>query len=433
MAASLPTLPSATVGTDLTTAETIVQRKKDYTHEVGAAVSLLSASTLKESLKSMRVISTGAKPQLVQAYEDSVIKHGVHSFVNRLKRTTLKIVAYHLDIPAPKQRAVQDAIIRLGVPVYLHTRCDVRLLQEFCQSLCIDAGAVYDPWTGSGRLKSSEDLEDEIGDEILLLGMETVLKLLPPLLLNEMAKELLVEGAEGLLPSEIIDKVMCKIFDLVPVNEYLENNKVDLESINTKRRKKEEIETAASNASLEFVSNEMDVDEPFNENEADNDQDQELGGDENAAAPEDEEEEDDTNTSVLSGPLIFRIGRGGAQNSNLTAQRLAAAHAALKHELEGHPPANTNTTLSAAAPTPPGHLAAPSSTTGNASTDSNTALHEASTNSNNNTNLSNHQVPPPIAPSSADPLAHMYDVPLSAHDTFFGDLPDDFMDTDMVR
>jgi hypothetical protein len=207
-----------------------VSRRREVTKEIASALAAVSPNVIRELLKALKYPTIGTKPSMIQTIEDVIMKHGIHLLLSKFKKVSIKQIALLLDCE-PKQRAIQDIIVKHGLPAFLQQKCDVKLLQECCQMLGLDAGAAFD--TASTAEKNSEDLEREVADEVMLMGTDEMLRSLPLPVVAEFARDL------GLLPPitdptapppvytnmtviGLVDRIMDRVFDLVPLEQYLE-------------------------------------------------------------------------------------------------------------------------------------------------------------------------------------------------------------------
>lgn len=150
-------------------------KNRELTKEISAALQNVNINTIKAALKVGKFNPTSnAKAALIQNFEDVVIKQGISEFVSRLQRKTLKITCRACEIENPRQRALADEILRVGIADFLSLKCDVNLLREFGKVLGLDKDPVVKYLD-----KSATDLEREIGDEIMLIGMEHFLRKMP--------------------------------------------------------------------------------------------------------------------------------------------------------------------------------------------------------------------------------------------------------------
>ncbi len=150
-------------------------KNRELTKEISAALQNVNINTIKAALKVGKVNPTSnAKAALIQNFEDVVIKQGISEFVSRLQRKTLKITCRACEIENPRQRALADEILRIGIADFLAIKCEVNLLREFGRVLGLDKDPVVKYLD-----KSATDLEREIADEIMLIGMEHFLKKMP--------------------------------------------------------------------------------------------------------------------------------------------------------------------------------------------------------------------------------------------------------------
>ena len=150
-------------------------KNRELTKEISAAFQNVNINTIKAALKVGKINPTSnAKAALIQNFEDVVIKQGISEFVSRLQRKTLKITCRACEIENPRQRALADEILRIGIADFLNVKCEVNLLREFGKVLGLDKDPVVKYLD-----KSATDLEKEIADEIMLVGMEHLLKKMP--------------------------------------------------------------------------------------------------------------------------------------------------------------------------------------------------------------------------------------------------------------
>lgn len=268
---------------------------RELTPEISVALSSLTTPLLARLVKVLKCPTSGSRVSLIEAFQDAVIRSGVKTLVARLTRNLLKKVSHVCNVPTPKQRLLLDAILRIGLPVFLHEKCDVPMFVEFCAVLGLDSGrglvahasnetyaspilespfghkhphpvsfgtvplTANLPTRNSGQnnhsngqgangaseatpttatpvttttlgiaptatSKSSVELERELADELMLLGTEDLLRMLPGPLLQEICQELgLLAPFQGMVAIDalqLVDLIMDHIFDLVPFTEY---------------------------------------------------------------------------------------------------------------------------------------------------------------------------------------------------------------------
>lgn len=150
-------------------------KNRELTKEVSAALQNVNINTIKAALKVGKFNPTSnAKAALIQNFEDCIIKQGISEFVSRLQRKTLKITCRACEIENPRQRALADEILRIGISDFLSIKCEVNLLREFGRVLGLDKDPVVKYLD-----KTATELEKEIADEIMLIGMEHFLRKMP--------------------------------------------------------------------------------------------------------------------------------------------------------------------------------------------------------------------------------------------------------------
>lgn len=208
-----------------------VSRRREVTKEIALGFGLVSPNVVRDVLKALKYPTIGTKTAMVQNVEDIVMKHGIHLLLSKMKKLTLKQISLLLDCE-PKQRAIQDIIVKHGLPAFLQQKCDVKLLQECCRLLGLDLGSAFD--SASREEKTSEDLEREIADEVMLMGTDEMLRSLPLHVLTEVARDLgiLAPITDPSAPPptygpdvtvlSLASRIMEKVFDLVPLQQYLE-------------------------------------------------------------------------------------------------------------------------------------------------------------------------------------------------------------------
>lgn len=272
---------------------------RELTVEIGAGMSVLSMPLLGRVARLMKlpsINSASTKVSIIEAFQDLVIRSGVKILVSRMTRATMKRISLNFGLPNTKQRNIVDHIIRIGLPTFLHEKCDVPLFLDLCAILGLEAGkyvdngnssdsdpdapsqAPYIVYTGpsdnaqsqngadaassmsastdlsnleishfqpppnsSFFAKSSAELERELADEIMLMGMEDILQSLTIPTLHEIASEMallpLSAATQMGIPSSpahmhmhlshephfYIGIIMDHIFDLIPLDEYLKH------------------------------------------------------------------------------------------------------------------------------------------------------------------------------------------------------------------
>jgi hypothetical protein len=211
---------------------------RELTVEIGAAMAALSISLLTRMIRAIKlpnVQNGNNKISIIEALQDTVIRSGVKELVARMSRATMKKLSLLFSLQNTKQRNIVDCILRIGLPTFLHEKCDVPLFVDFCSSLGLEAGKPYqsslldhsiaqtdpippyiihhdpsheveeDEETNGGNIsnhtpsashyqrffpKPSAELERELADEIMLLGTEDLLKSLTVPVLHDMCVEL---------------------------------------------------------------------------------------------------------------------------------------------------------------------------------------------------------------------------------------------------
>lgn len=113
---------------------------RELTPEISFAFASISTPLLARLIKVLKCPTSGSRTSLIEAFQDSVIRCGVKILVSRLTRQILKRVSVACNVPSPKQRLLLDAILRIGLPVFLHEKCDVPMFVEFCAVLGLDSG-----------------------------------------------------------------------------------------------------------------------------------------------------------------------------------------------------------------------------------------------------------------------------------------------------
>lgn len=290
---------------------------RELTVEIGAGMSLLSIQLLTRIARLMKLPAALAAPNkgtIIEAFQDLVIRSGVKLLVSQMTRATMKRISLVFGLPNTKQRNIVDHILRVGLPVFLHEKCDVPLFVDFCGILGLEAGKYVDPSSdpnssanhdpnppyitynrthglllstnpvdgsfiaepapedeeendptlrsnshASFLAKSSAELERELADEIMLMGMEDLLRSLTVPTLHEIAVELNILPPPGSSdpssatssshstslardisrefalhpprePEFYISIIMDHLFDLVPLQEYLKQMPVSVPS-----------------------------------------------------------------------------------------------------------------------------------------------------------------------------------------------------------
>lgn len=208
-----------------------ISRRREVTKEIATGFGLATPNVIRDVLKALKLPPIGTKNSMIQAIEDTVMKHGIQLFLAKFKKQTLKQIGLMLEVE-PKIRTILDIIMTHGLPAFLQQKCDVKLLQECCRMLGLDPGSALD--SSSTVAKTSEELEREIADEVMLMGTDEMLRSLPLNVLTELARDL------GILPPitdinaiptfpngrevtvlALTESIMDKIFDLVSVQHYL--------------------------------------------------------------------------------------------------------------------------------------------------------------------------------------------------------------------
>ena len=297
---------------------------RELTVEIGAGMAALSIQLLTRIARLMKLPAAHAAPNkgfIIEAFQDLVIRSGVKLLVSRMTRATMKRISLVFGLPNTKQRNIVDQILRVGLPVFLHEKCDVPLFVDFCGILGLEAGKFVEPpsdhnYSAQGETSSpyitynrthgsvlstnpvdgsftaevvphddeeeaatlerlqanassffakpSTELERELADEIMLMGMEDLLRALTVPTLHEIAVEMNLippPGASDLSaggssssganassslhtssssnlardinrefalhppkePHFYISVIMDHVFDLVPLQEYMKH------------------------------------------------------------------------------------------------------------------------------------------------------------------------------------------------------------------
>lgn len=253
---------------------------RELTIEISAAMAALSISLLNRMIRVSKLpnIQQGAnKTAIIEAFQDTVIRLGIKQLVARMSRATLKKLSLLFSLQNTKQRNIVDSILRVGLPAFLHEKCDIPLFADFCVILGLEAGKYISPHLLDGTEppsepnppyitypaksssdtpsnghdtssqsdnerfipKASVDLERELADEIMLLGMEDLLKSFTVPILHDICVELGLlssspTGSASPAPSHssfadsnsndpfnLINLIMDNVFDLIPLPEYV--------------------------------------------------------------------------------------------------------------------------------------------------------------------------------------------------------------------
>lgn len=288
---------------------------RELTVEIGAGMAALSIQLLARIARLMKLPAAHTAPNksiIIEAFQDLVIRSGVKLLVSRMTRATMKRISLVFGLGNTKQRNIVDHILRVGLPVFLHEKCDVPLFVDFCGILGLESGKCSEPSsdhnsstqqdpqppyitynrthglvlttnpvdgsftaepavqdddetsTGTRLLshasflaKSSAELERELADEIMLMGMEDLLRALTVPTLHEIAVEMNLIPPPGVDPATMtgstsslqnssssnlarditrefavnpprephfyISIIMDHVFDLVPLQEYVKH------------------------------------------------------------------------------------------------------------------------------------------------------------------------------------------------------------------
>lgn len=208
--------------------------RSELTKEISQALQNVNQQTIKKALKIAKTHAIGSsKVSAIHAFEDAVMRYGISELVAKMNRQLMKQTCKLLEIDNVRQKALADAIHRIGIVEFLANKCDVMLLKEYSRIL-----GLADELNQAFWEKGSQEIEREIADEVMLQGAERFFRRMPTDLVKEFCRELGLELQGRIV--DPVDKILCYIFDLEPLESFnviLEQRRKQLEE---KKRKQQQ-------------------------------------------------------------------------------------------------------------------------------------------------------------------------------------------------